>query len=161
MADMGAFFVGGVAALVAVWGVVSQRIIHRRRATLEFISRSEADADLIAARKTFISLAKRNGLVAYAAIDKEDSAETQAIRIVLNEFELSAIGIQRGIIDFELYRRWNTSGTIRYWSHAVPFVTELRQRLHNENIYREYEALVGWLNDKGSPKRGYFWGQWF
>lgn len=161
MAEVGAVFVGGVAAAVAVWGVVSQRIIHRRRTTLEFLTKAEADADILKARKKFIELAKQGGLAAFAAADKEDSDETQAIRLVLNEFELISIGIQRGIIDFKIYRLWNTAGTIKFWSHAAPFVLELRNRLNNQNIYREFETLVGWLNAKHTPRRGYFWGQWF
>lgn len=161
MDNTGAVIISGIAAAVAFWGVMTQRAIARRRATLDMLTASEADGDLIRARKKFIELAKHGGLAQYAVDSKEDSDETQAIRIVLNEFELLAIGIQRGIIDYQLYLRWNRSATIKYWSHAIPFVHDLRARLNNPKIYQEFEVLVGWLQKGSMPKRFYWWGQFF
>src|ERR1700737_2653134 len=92
-----AFVTGGIAALIAIWGVLTQRQIARRRATLDHIARSEADGDIIAARRKFIELAKApGGLAAWADEDKEKTDETLKILLVLNEFELISIGIQRG-----------------------------------------------------------------
>jgi hypothetical protein len=51
--------VGFVAASIAVWGILTQRAIARRRATFDHISKTEADADFIQARRTFIELAKQ------------------------------------------------------------------------------------------------------
>lgn len=157
----GTVFVGIIAALIAVWGVFTQRAIASRRATIDFIARSEADHDLMAARKTFITLAKTSGLFPYAAIEKEGTPETEVIRIVLNEFELVAIGIQRGILDYTIYRRWMKSEAERYWNHALPFITELRRRLNNRDIYREFEVLQGWLKSNSAPTRSFWWGRLF
>lgn len=157
----GTVFVGCVAALVAVWGVFTQRAIAARRATIDFIARSEADHDLMAARKRFIGLAKAGGLSPYAAIDKEGSPETEAIRIVLNEFELVAIGIQRGILDYTIYSRWSKYEAIRYWNHALPFISELRTRLHSNDIYREFEVLQNWLKADSAPTRSFWWNRLF
>jgi hypothetical protein len=108
-------FVGIWGALIAAWGVISNRAIARRKATLDLITSQERDGDIIKARTAFIALARKNGgLASYAEIDREPDEETQSIRTVLNEFELISIGIQRGIIDFELYKRWNRSGVIQY-----------------------------------------------
>jgi hypothetical protein len=156
------FFVGAVAASIAVWGVITQRVVARRRATLDLISNLERDGDVIAAHKKFISLAKSSeGLALWADEGKEATEETQAIRIVLNEFELIAIGIQRGIIDYELYKRWNKSGVIQYWKNTAPFVLRLRARLNNNSIYHEYEELFRWMNGDTMPKRRRFIGSWF
>ena len=83
--DMRAILVAGVlGTAAAVWGVVSQRSIARCRATIEFIARSEADSDLIQARRLFIQLAKAPaGLAVWAADDKEQTEEAQAITRVL------------------------------------------------------------------------------
>lgn len=161
MENMGTIFVGAVAIVVAIWGVFTQRAIAARRATIDFIARSEADHDLMAARKRFIILAKSGGLSPYAAIDKEGTPETEDIRIVLNEFELVAIGIQRGILDYTIYNRWMKSEAIRYWNHSLPFIGELRRRLNNNNIYKEFEVLQGWLRADSAPTRSFWWSRVF
>jgi Domain of unknown function (DUF4760) len=159
----GAFlFVGILAALIAVWGVTTQRAIARRRATLDYISKGLGDRDLIEAHQKFIELAKEpGGLAPWAEEDKEKTDEAQKIRTVLNEFELIAIGVQLGIIDFELYVRWFRSGVIRYWRHAAPYVFSLRSRLENDAMYHEYEEMVRWLRDNRMPRRGRLFRRWF
>lgn len=143
-----------ISALIAIWGVITQRAIARRRCTLDYISRQESDGDIIEAKKKFVTAAKKHGGLAKWAEEKnEKDGITQAIRITLNEFELISIGIQKGIIDFEMYRRWNKSGTIRYWNNAAPFIFALRARLNNDAIYHEFEQLVLWLKDDHMPKR--------
>jgi hypothetical protein len=112
-----------VAATIAIAGIDTQRKIARKRATLDVILRSEADKDLIEAQRRFTQLAHRLiGLLPAAAFENEGSEDTEAIKIVLNEFELIAIGIANGILDVEVYRRWFGSGLIRHWNHASPFI---------------------------------------
>lgn len=159
--DMGAVVIGGVTAAIAVWGIFTQRAIAARKTTIEFLARSELDHDLIAARKKFITLSKLGGLVPYAAADKEQSDEVEAIRIVLNEFELVAIGIQRGILDYTTYQRWMKSAAIHFWNHALPFVTELRGRTNNPRLYSEFEVMVGWLKEGTAPRRNFWIGRLF
>ena len=163
MNEVGAVLVTGVAAVVVtVWGILSQRAISRRRATLDFIARTESDADLIEARQTFISLARAPGSLApWADEAKEKLDEVRSIRLVLNEFELIAIGIQRGIIDSELYRRWYRSGTIQYWTFAAPFILALRARTNNDALYHEFEEMVRWFRDNRMPRRNIWSGRFF
>lgn len=110
-------------------------------------------------RKAFITLAKAGGLSPYAAIDREGTPETEVIRIVLNEFELIAIGIQRGILDFTIYKRWAGREVLRYWDHAAPFITELRRRVGNPMIYREFEVLKNWIASETAPTRSFWWSR--
>lgn len=155
-------FVGICGAFIAAWGVISNRAIARRKATLDLITSQERDGDIIKARNVFIDLAKKNGgLAPYAELDREADEATQSIRTVLNEFELISIGIQRGILDFELYRRWHRSGVVKYWEYAAPFVHQLRQRTNNRALFYEFEELARWMRDETMPKRGRFIGKWF
>jgi hypothetical protein len=150
--------VGSIAAIIAVWGVLTQRSIARRRATLDHITRTESDGDLIAAQRKFIELATAaGGLGPWAAQEKGE--DVQSIRLVLNELELVSIGIQRGIIDFELYKLWRRSGVIRFWNYSSPFVIALRARLNNDSIYHEFEAMVGWMRDNRMPRK-HRWRFW-
>lgn len=152
MTEVGAVFVTGfVASLIAVWGVLSQRAIARRQSTLSYISHLESDHDIIRARQIFVTAAKQAGGTAqWADAEQEDTEEALAIGRVLNSYELIAIGIQRGIIDYELFKRWHRSSAIRYWERGAPYVMRLRARLNNDMFYHEFEQMVGWV--KGSSK---------
>lgn len=150
------------AASIAFWGVVSQRSIARRKTTLDFILRQESDGDLLRARDMAVRLSKEaGGLAAYARPEKLATSECAAIRIVLNEYELLSIGIQRGVIDFETYCRWGKSGVITTWRHATPFVFSLRAHTKNDALYQEFEAMVGWMTGQRQPRRSRFIGRWF
>ena len=164
MNDVGAIlFTGTAAVAVAVWGVISQRAITRRRATIELMAAAEADKDVIDARRKFIELARADGgLAVYAEEGKEKDADTQSIRLVLNSFELVAIGIQRGVIDYKLYKLWFRGGVIQYWMFAEPFVKRLRQRTSNKALYHEFEELARWIQDEKvkTPRRWKWYGKW-
>jgi hypothetical protein len=155
MNQVGATFVIGViAAAIAIWGILTQRAIARQRATFDHITNSQADADMIEARQKFIQLAKENGgLAKWSGEEHEKTTEVQAIKLVLNDFELIAIGIQRGIIDLEFYKRWHRSGVVLHWNYARPFVAALRTRTGNEMLFHEFEQLAGWFTDNKPPQR--------
>lgn len=155
MNEVGAVFVtGAIASLIAIWGVLSQRAIARRQVTLDHISHLESDRDIIEARKRFVELAKQaGGLAKWAESDQEQTDEALAIGRILNSYELISIGIQRGIIDFELFKRWHKSSAIKYWERGAPFVMCIRQRLNNDMFFHEFEQMVGWFKGDAKPPR--------
>ncbi len=163
MTEVQAVLATGIfATIVAIWGVLSQRAISCRRATVEYLALLESDKDHIGARKKFIELAKLDGgLAPWAAADREKSDETQSIRLVLNSYELIAIGMQRGVFDRTLYIRWHKSGVLQAWNHALPFVSALRNRTENAAIYHEFEELVKTLKKNSMPRRNWWWGRFF
>ena len=69
----GLFFITGLlAAAVAIWGILSQRTIACRRATIDYLAKIEGDEDHINARREFIALAKApGGLAPWADEDKK------------------------------------------------------------------------------------------
>ena len=153
----GTVIVGVIAAIVAIWGVVTQRIIARRRATMDALFSTEADGDLLEARKMFRNLQKEpGGLAQWADADKAGSDQAGAIYITLNQHELIAIGIQRGILDLEIYSRWNKSSVMQTWDKSAPFVLALRERLKNHEIYCEFEALAFRLSHRKRRR----WSRW-
>ena len=143
-----------VGAVVAVVGIATQRNIARRRATFEHIAAVNRDGDVIAARRKFIELAKNDGgLGIWASEENEKTEETQSIRLVLNEFELVAIGIWRGIIDEKFYRLWFEASVIQFWKHADPFVSTLRNRTENPALYKEFQAMAVWFDNGERPHK--------
>ncbi|WP_350333767.1 DUF4760 domain-containing protein [Coralliovum pocilloporae] len=135
--------VGLVAAAIAIWGIRTQREIALKRTTLDMISQSERDKDIIEAQARFNDLAKQPaGLAPYAEKDKLATDDVEKIRVVLNQYEIYAIGIKRGIIDEELYFLWFKSGLLTHWRHAEPFITRLRALTESDVLFREFEWLV-------------------
>ena len=157
-------FTGLLATVIAIWAVYSQQVITQRRVTLEHITRGEFDRDLIEARQKFRELVKSpDGIAVWANADKEQSAEFQKLSVVLNQFELISIGIQRGIIDPSLFKRWYRTGTIRTWDDAEPFITALRKRMNNNMaIYHEFQEMVSWFRgEEKLPRRSWWLGRIF
>ena len=143
-----------LAALVAIWGIISQRAITRRQVTYEQIVEYLTDKDVISARRKFITLAKApDGIAKFAQSDQETSEETQDIILTLNFFELFSIGIQKGIIDHDLFKQWNRSTVIIYWNHAHPFVTAIRTRMSNDLLFHEFEQMANWFKSDTRPKK--------
>src|SRR6185295_7032041 len=136
--------------------------ISRRQCTFEHIATSEADHDLIKGRIIFRELTKKPGALKELALpDKEQTEEFQSVVTRLNWFELVSIGIQRGTLDYEFYRRWLKSGTIRTWQEAEDFIKEVRKRQHNDMLYYEFERLKDWLSGDSRPPRSRWWGVFF
>ena len=113
-------------------------------------------------RREFIALAKApGGLAPWADEDKEKTPQAQTIRLVLNSYELIAIGLQRGVFSYELYKRWHKSSVLRMWSHSAPFVTALRSRLSNDAIFHEFEEMAKSMKENHMPKRNWWAGRFF
>jgi hypothetical protein len=143
-----------VATVVAMWGIQTQRAIARRTLTFTHLSDTDSDKDVIKARKVFITEAsKSEGLTPWAEPGKEHTEECEAIRLVLNEFELISVGIQSGIIDYEFYKRYHRGTVIKYWYAAAPFVYSIRKQLNSKAIYHEFEELYRCFEADRPPPR--------
>jgi hypothetical protein len=169
-----ALWVGLLAAIIAIWGVISQRAITRRQVTMEHIAKAEADRDLIGARERFISLTQTNGaLVALAdlaplaerkevteEVTEEVQANLGAVRLLFNHLELTAIGIQMGIIDYALFKRFAKSAVLRDWERGAPLIYALRKKYNQDSMYHEFEELARWLRDNNMPRRRRWFSLW-
>lgn len=143
-----------VAAIIAIWGVISHRAMVRRRATLDHLAGNNVDRDMLRAQKKFIELAKApGGLAMWAEPENESRPEVEYIRLILNDFELISTSIQFGIMDFDFLKR-QSAGTIqRYWRAAAPFVHALRDRIGSDSVYIEFETLNDWISQNKRPRR--------
>ncbi len=85
-------------AVVAIWGVYSQRVIARRQATIEHFARLDGDSVVQETIQKFITLSGTDeNLAKWADKAHIGSSEALAITAVLNDYELISIGIQEGI----------------------------------------------------------------
>lgn len=151
-----------VTALLAVWAIITQRVVSRRVATLEYIARTESDEDLIKARNAFLKIAADDDkLLKLAAPAMYVNDNAAAIRLVLNEREQIAIGIQFGVLDKTYIRRYLRGQLIRDFRLAAPFIYKLRAHTGNPAIFHEFEDLVGSFVEKTMPRRWYWTKLWF
>jgi Domain of unknown function (DUF4760) len=147
-----------VAAAIAVWGVVTQRIVARRRATLDYLVRIGTDNDLILARDKFAELTKEEGgLARWAEPQHLGTSELSAIRLVLNENERLAIAIQFGILDIAFVKRHSRAVILRDWQLASPFIMALRGKQNSTALFHKFEDLVAKLESNRLPRRSYWW----
>lgn len=147
-----------LAALVAVWGVYSQRVITRRQTTVQHIAALKADRSIQEQVRKFIELEKQDGnLAKWADKASEGTAEAQAINNVLNTYELLSVGIQHGIYEYRLIEQWQRSTISRYWDAAHPYVVALRKRVNKPAIWCEFEKLNDWVTKKKNPFLALWW----
>lgn len=125
---------------------------------MEHLALDNVDRDMIEARTKFITLAKApGGLAMYAEDDREHSKELEAIRLILNDFELVSTSIQFGVMDFDLYKIQNAGTVSRYWECAAPFIHALRQRTGRKTLFQEFEVLAGWIDKNVKPPNRKIW----
>lgn len=150
--------IAGIAAVIAIWGVYSQRVLTRRQTTVEHLFSLKNDASVQANIQKFIALSRGNqNLAKWADEEHIGKPETLAIIAVMNDFELMAVGIQHGIYEYELVKRFQASTIKRFWSAAHPFVVALRTRTQTPTIWCETEKLHGWVTGAKDPFRHLWW----
>lgn len=147
-----------LAAIVAIWGIISQRALARKQLTFQHLAQSESDGSFQKALKIFSHESKEPaGLEIWATKEKEGTEEQKAIVTILNWFELASIGIQMGIVDGPMFQKLNAGHTAFCWNRAQAFVSALRARTGRKAIFHEFEELARWLERDSLPKRRFWW----
>jgi hypothetical protein len=157
------FITAAFAALIAFWGVFSQRAITARQTTIQYLRASEQDNEMVMARRAFQELAREpSGIAKWGTAKRAQSPEAIAIRTVLNDYELIAIGIERGTMDDLTYQRWFRSAVVKDWRQASPYIMAVRNRTGNDALFHEFEEMARRYRDgKGLPHRRIFWAKFF
>jgi len=148
------------AALLIGWRTI-RAARHNAKATVTFqhIARTQADGDFIKARSLLKQAVIDGDIAKWASADQEGHETTAAINLILNDLEITAIGIQRGIIDCPLFRSWCEQHVVKRWQQTEPYVNALRARLHHRSIFFEFEKMAqawdtgrpGYKHDPNSP----------
>lgn len=141
-----------VVASIAIWAIISQRQSARSQHTIAHLAAAERDSDIIKAKRIFVEKANRRGGLAKYAYRERGSVES-AICTVLNHYELISLGIQCGIIDLEVFRRWNRSTVLFVWRSAAPFVAEHRKLKNSPLLWHEFEELARAFDSNKNPSR--------
>ena len=83
-----------------------------------------------------------SNLIEWAAKDKIDTDEVNTIRVMLNDYELVALGIREGILDEELFRRWFQTPLINDWKCIKGFIMAIRDSENAPKVFHEFEWLA-------------------
>ncbi len=166
-----ALWIGLAAAVIALWGILTQRALTRRQTTLNTLSELESDKDLIEARQRFVKLTRNAAALVSLAddapfrgnkkVDPEIEANMQAIRLVFNHWELIAIGMQFKSIDFHMVKRYARGQIINDWGDVAPLIFALRKKYSQPAMYHEIEELARSLRDNNMPRRRRILGLWW
>ncbi len=88
---------------------------------------------------------------------EEWKANRDAIRRVLNEFEIIAIGIHRGALDYTIYEHWSKTMIKRYFAKGLPYIAEIRAQHDVQTYYQEFEALAREMSGSQIVRRKRWW----
>lgn len=140
----------GIAALVARRAIYSQRAIARRNMTINLISQRIWDKDYIQARNLFNQAKNsREGLEYWGDNVHHQTDTVAAIRDVLNDYEIMAIGIQNGIVDNDIYKEWTKTTLVEDYEAARTLIA-IVQHFAGTQLYVQYQALaLKWAREMG------------
>lgn len=122
--------------------IVWNQSIARKRATLDIVLNEESDPNQLALRTDFVKMRDAGNLSKYADPKHGKENETNALRGILNRYELVAIGIRKGIIHERSYKDWCRRTYVQDWIECKGFVTQLRKNRGSSVYFCEFEKLA-------------------
>jgi len=142
----------GLAATIAIWGVVNQWAISRRQLTIQFIRDLETDKEYAEALALFNAAANSGNIKSYALsppkspkVYKEWVKTEAAIALILNQQEIIAIGVGNSILDYRLLCAWFRTSYIKRYDRAKPYIDEIRTQTSTVTLFVEFERFAGRL----------------
>ncbi|MCZ8181618.1 MAG: DUF4760 domain-containing protein [Beijerinckiaceae bacterium] len=139
----GVVFSAAAAGLYAYVQVRANRRIARERATLDLLIKREWDKDYLDHKAHFNRLRDaEGGLEKWMCVEHRNSDEANSIRYIMNDYELIALAISRGVIDEVIYKAWFRGSMIRDFRAAEIAISRARTLANSARIYVEWEQLA-------------------
>jgi hypothetical protein len=148
MGDVGVYAIAAQSAAVVVSAIsvvsiiVWNRIITRRRATLDMLLSEQTDEFLLRMRSEFIDVERQGNLISFAEKEKWGTSQSSFLFSILNRLDLTAVGVAEGIIDRRILHRYWRASFVRDWIRCKDCV-ELRRQIRNDpDLYSDFERLA-------------------
>ncbi|PPD14665.1 MAG: hypothetical protein CTY25_10030 [Methylobacterium sp.] len=139
----GVLFSAFAAGLYAFFQIRANRRIARERATLDLLIKREWDKDYLDHKAHFNRLRDaEGGLEKWICAEHRNSDEANSIRYVMNDYELIALALSRGVIDEAIYKAWFRGSMIRDFRAAEIAIGRARNLANYPQIYVEWERLA-------------------
>ena len=136
------FVSAGAIIIAAILGARWQRKIARQTLTYNTTMEQLWDKDYIEQRTIFIGIRDGEGsevLASLAEKNNETEEESTAIRLIMNNYELIAIGIKTGVLDENMLKLYSHKLFCHDFERMRPFINEVRKSW--PKVYIEYEEL--------------------
>ncbi|MEM8653995.1 MAG: DUF4760 domain-containing protein [Pseudomonadota bacterium] len=116
-----------LSAIFAFFSIRSAREIARKNATINMIEKVEATAHYRKLYSTFSYYKRLNSFDRlYDPVEQKDKSDRQDVLDFLNHYELVAIGIEKNVLDFDIYRLWMRGPFVSHWNAAADFIQRIR-----------------------------------
>lgn len=124
--------------------------ISAKRATLDFLTSSEANSNLTSARRIFGQSSSKGVAHLKQLLDvvSEGSAsghswdEYTSINMYLNHCELVAVSIASGALDEKMYRKANQSLYVQAWVRSREYIEYARNQKGQQSMFEHFEDLA-------------------
>lgn len=151
-----------VSAYIAYTTIKSSKETSRERATLDTILDDNKDETIFHSKtvvlrfnenpKQYYALlndteSKRDHLASLLSVKESALTKNEAeIRMhllkVLNRYEFYAIGINKNLLDEEMFKRMYCSTMLKFWGICNGAVSELREAAKKDTLFKEFECLA-------------------
>jgi len=84
-------------------------------------------------------------------ITEKEMLERRKLQYILNFYERVAVSIREGIDDERMIKRTSFTTVIQAWDIAEPLIKAIREHIHSETTYQEFEWLA--MRWKQNPLR--------
>ena len=75
-------------------------------------------------------------------ITEREMLERRKVQYILNFYERVAVSIREGIYDEQMIKRTSFTTVIETWDIAEPLIKAIREYIHSDTTYQEFEWLV-------------------
>lgn len=138
--------IAALSAVVALTVFGYTRGANRRRATLDMVLKTAVDDAGRERYAKFKQLMERHksdsddfDILKLASPNSPFTPEREVLRMQINEYELIALGIRRGIFDEKIYKLWFQNQFIRDYESLADFIATVRQK--RPSVFCEYVWL--------------------
>lgn len=122
----------------------------RVKATFDALNEKQWDKDYILALSIFANAigSGPNGITnsikeeASNPPDQDRMSVETAARLIMNDYELTFIAIEEGVLDERLVRLWKGSSMIRHFNSTKTYVEWMRAENKNDNIFKVFQKKV-------------------
>ncbi|WP_407532905.1 DUF4760 domain-containing protein [Acinetobacter baumannii] len=75
-------------------------------------------------------------------LSREEANVRMHLLKVLNRYEFYAIGINKKLLDEEMFKRMYCSTMLKFWAICSPAVSQLRETAKKDTLFKEFELLA-------------------
>lgn len=135
-----------VSVTVAFFAFRYTRSVNRRRATLDMVLKTFIDDAGRSRYNSFKSIMERHkscddplNIMTFSDPDAPVSDERRQLRDQINEYELIALGIRKGVFDEKIYKLWFQNQFIRDYESLEEFISKVREK--RPSVFCEFVRL--------------------